>query len=68
MLNLRTHHIIVSRDIIWLNRMHGENTPTTLLPPQEELFEDDLEPQPDTVQPTPGNLDNIVNSAIFKVT
>ena len=53
MLNLRTHHVIVSRDIIWLNRMHGEDTPTTLLPPPEELFKDDLEPQPETVQSAP---------------
>ena len=39
--------------------MHGEDTPTTLLPPPEELFKDDLEPQPETVQSAPGNQDNI---------
>ena len=50
MLNLKTLHVIVSQDIIWLNRMHGEDTPTNLIPPQEdELFEDDIEMQPDNV-------------------
>ena len=50
MLNLRTHHVIVSRDIIWLNRMHGEDTPTNLIPSHEdELLEEDIETQPDNV-------------------
>ena len=50
MINLRTHHVIVSRDIIWLNQMHGEDTPTNLIPPHEdELFEEDIETQPDNV-------------------
>ena len=50
MLNLRTHHVIVSRDIIWLNQMHGDDTLTNLIPPQEdELFEEDIKTQPDNV-------------------
>ena len=59
MLNLRTHHVIVSRDIIWLNCMHGDDTPTTLLPQQDKLFEDDIEPQPNTVPSAPKNPDNL---------
>ena len=49
MLNLRTHHVIVSRDIIWLNRMHGEDTLSNLIPPQEdERFEEDIKTKPTT--------------------
>ena len=34
MLNLRTHHVIVSRDIIWLNCMNGDDNSTNyILPP-----------------------------------
>ena len=56
MLNLQTHHVIVSRDIIWLHRMYGEDNPTTLLPPQDELFEDNIKPQPDDMPSAPANI------------
>ena len=61
MLNLRTHKILISHDVIWMNRLFGDddNTPQ-ILPDDEEdvgdqLTEPDVIPSehPTATPPTP---------------
>ena len=40
MLNLRTHKILISRDVIWMNRLFGDNDETPQMLPDDD--EDDL--------------------------
>ena len=49
MLNLRTHKVIISRDIIWMHKMHGEDKST----PNIDDHHDELLDEPDVTPDTP---------------
>ena len=47
MLNLRTHKILISRDVIWMNRLFGDDEETPPLLPDDEDDPEDQDPDPD---------------------
>ena len=61
MLNLRTHKILISHDVIWMNKLFGDDEDTPpMLPADEDDFGDPaIEPDetpsatPTTVPPNP---------------